>query len=373
MGQPLAFFSKQLRPRETKYSTFDRELLGLYLAIRHFKFYIEGRNFTSYTDHKPLVGAMSKISDPWTARQQRQLAYISEFSTDIRHISGKTNVVVDCLSRPASAIELTDVTLGIDYAAMATAQTQDPDCRASQTAITELKIVLIPIQGSEQQLLCDTSTGQPRPLVPRDFFSAKFRHNPQSSTHTSEFHGKTCATKIRMAWSQKQVSQLAKECLACHQSKIQTHIRAPMSKITVPTKKFTHIHIDLVGPLPPSEGYSYLLTIIDRTTRLPEAIPINKTSTSECAKTLIRHWISRFGVQLDMTSDRGPQFTSVLWNDIADKLGISIHRTCAYHPQSNGLAERFHRLLEAALKAHLHGPYWVDELPWVLLGLRTVP
>ena len=110
----------------------------------------------------------------------------------------------------------------------------------------------------------------------------------------------------------KQVSQWAKECLACQQSKIQTHIRAHVSKITVPTKRFTHIHIDLVSPLTPSEGYSYLLTIIDRTTRWPEAIPINTTSTSECAKTLIRHWISRFGVQLDMTSDRGPQFTSVL-------------------------------------------------------------
>ena len=65
--QPLAFFSKQLHPCETRHSIFDREILGLYLAIRHFKFYIEGRNFKSYTDHKPLVGAMSKMSDPWTA------------------------------------------------------------------------------------------------------------------------------------------------------------------------------------------------------------------------------------------------------------------------------------------------------------------
>ena len=74
-----------------------------------------------------------------------------------------------------------------------------------------------------------------------------------------------------------------------------------------------------------------------------------------------------------MTSGRGPQFTSVLWNDIADKLGISIHRTCAYHPHSNGLVERFLRSLNAALKARLHEPNWVDEIPWVLLGLRTVP
>ncbi|KAK3797528.1 hypothetical protein RRG08_054561 [Elysia crispata] len=71
--------------------------------------------------------------------------------------------------------------------------------------------------------------------------------------------------------------------------------------------------------------------------------------------------------------NRGPQFTSALWNEVANKLGIQVHRTTAYHPQSNGLVERFHRTLKAALKARLQGPRWTDELPWVLLGLRTVP
>ena len=91
--QPLAFYSRQLRPLEVKYSTFDRELLALYLAIRHFRYLLECRVFTVYTDHKPMVDAMFKVSDPWTARQQRHLAYISEFITDIKHISGKDNVV----------------------------------------------------------------------------------------------------------------------------------------------------------------------------------------------------------------------------------------------------------------------------------------
>ena len=58
--QPLAFFSRKLRKAEIKYSAFDRELLGVHLAIRHFRFMLEGRNFTIYTDHKPLVHAMAK-------------------------------------------------------------------------------------------------------------------------------------------------------------------------------------------------------------------------------------------------------------------------------------------------------------------------
>uniref|UniRef100_A0A3B5KTJ2 ribonuclease H n=1 Tax=Takifugu rubripes TaxID=31033 RepID=A0A3B5KTJ2_TAKRU len=56
--QPLAFFSRQLRPNERKYSTFDRELLGLYLAIRHFRPLLEGRSFSAFVDHKPLTFEM---------------------------------------------------------------------------------------------------------------------------------------------------------------------------------------------------------------------------------------------------------------------------------------------------------------------------
>ncbi|KAK3800146.1 hypothetical protein RRG08_015104 [Elysia crispata] len=109
-----------------------------------------------------------------------------------------------------------------------------------------------------------------------------------------------------------------------------------------------------------------------KTTRWPEAVPLS-TPTTDCIRALIRHWISRFGVPLDLTSDRGPQFASTLWNEIAQQLGVQLHRTTAYHPQSNGLVERFHRTLKAALKARLQGPNWADELPWVLLGLKTAP
>ncbi|GFS27955.1 Pol polyprotein [Elysia marginata] len=134
--QPLAFFSKQLRPAEKKYSTFDRELLGLYLAVKHFRYFLEGRRFAMLTDHKPLVGAMSKLSNPWTARQQRHLAHISEFSTDIRHISGKANVVADCLSRAT----INNVVLGTDYKAMAEAQEHDEEIQTLKTAITGLNV-----------------------------------------------------------------------------------------------------------------------------------------------------------------------------------------------------------------------------------------
>ena len=107
-----------------------------------------------------------------------------------------------------------------------------------------------------------------------------------------------------------------------------------MHQFKVPAKRFSHIHIDIVGPLPPSSGFTHLLIIMDRTTRWSEAIPLSDTTTTECARALISTWIARFGVPLDMTLDRGPQFTSAMWSTISSQLGIQLHRTTAYHPQA---------------------------------------
>ena len=85
---PLFFFSKKMSPAETRYSALDRELFAVYSAIRHFGMMLEGRQFFILTDHKPLCHALGRLSAPWFARQQRYLAYISEFTQDIRDVPG---------------------------------------------------------------------------------------------------------------------------------------------------------------------------------------------------------------------------------------------------------------------------------------------
>ncbi len=68
--QPLAFYSKKLSGAGTRYSTFDRELLATFSAVRHFRFLLEGRQFHLLTDHKPLVTSLFRTTPPWMARQQ---------------------------------------------------------------------------------------------------------------------------------------------------------------------------------------------------------------------------------------------------------------------------------------------------------------
>ncbi len=98
--QPLAFFSKKLELAQMRYSAFDRELFAYVAGIRHFRFMLEGRPFTIYTDHKPLTFALGKVSEPWTAMQSRHLSCVDEFTTVIRHIPGSEKIVADTLSRP---------------------------------------------------------------------------------------------------------------------------------------------------------------------------------------------------------------------------------------------------------------------------------
>jgi hypothetical protein len=85
--QPLAFFSHKLSPTEGRYSTFDRELLAAFQAVKHFRFFLEGRPFTLFTDHKPIVAAISKNKTPFSSHQQCHLSFLSEFTTNFLCIS----------------------------------------------------------------------------------------------------------------------------------------------------------------------------------------------------------------------------------------------------------------------------------------------
>ena len=157
----------------------------------------------------------------------------------------------------------------------------------------------------------------------------------------------------------------AKSCIPCQKSKISTHIHSTVPSIPVSTRRISNIHIDIAGPLPSSQGHSYLLTMIDRTTRWPEVVPLSSIFAESCVLAFISTWTSRFKVPAVLTSDRGSQFTSSIWNGVCSVLRISPSTTTSFHPQSNGLVERFHRSLKSSLRASLADSDWFPHLPLV--------
>jgi len=131
--------------------------------------------------------------------------------------------------------------------------------------------------------------------------------------------------------------------------------------------------MDIVHPLPTCNGYSYLLTIIDRNTRWPEAFPMRTITTESVVNIFVDNWIARFGVPKRLITDQGRQFESNIFNDLLNRLGSQRIKTTAFHPQSNGIVERFHRTLKNSLRTLAAAKDWVKQLPLILLGWRNIP
>ena len=178
--------SKRLQHAATRYSTFGRELLAVYLSIKHFRHLLEGRSSTVYTDHKPLTHALHAQPDRYSPREVRQLDFISQFTAELRHISGKKNAAADALSRHINTLQDTTV---IDYDAIA--QAQEDDDEIPQLADDPLKLEKVPIPSSERTILCDMSTGFRRPYVPVSFRKSIFH-----SLHNLSHPGITATQKL---------------------------------------------------------------------------------------------------------------------------------------------------------------------------------
>lgn len=367
-SQPLGFYSKRMTDTQKRYSTYDRELLSAYQGIKHFRHMLEGRQFTLLTDHKPLVFAFQQKQDKASPRQTRHLDFIGQFTTDIRHVSGKENVIADFLSR--IEVNAAGNANDINYEKISKAQI---DCEELDLARNDssLDIKQLSLPGSKIKVFCDTSTGRIRPFIPSECRSEVF-----NAMHQLAHPGIRATTKLigeRFVWPSMRadIRHRVLACINCQRSKIQRHNRAMTGTYEQTNLRFEHINVDIVGPLPPSGNFQYVLTIIDRFSRWPEAISIENQTAQTVAKALIENWFSRYGVPARITTDQGRQFESALFNQLSKTIGCHHYRTTSYHPQSNGLIERWHRTLKAAIMCR-QSTSWSEMLPTVLLGLRTV-
>ena len=129
------------------------------------------------------------------------------------------------------------------------------------------------------------------------------------------------------------------------------------------------------GSLPHTQrGNRFILTICDYATRYPEAIPLSNTEAVQIARELVGVF-ARVGVPDEILTDQGPNFMSSLLQELYQLLQIKRIRTMPYHPQTDGLVERFNGTLKAMLRKFVNRSRkdWDEYLPYLLFAYREVP
>ncbi|GBM51622.1 hypothetical protein AVEN_43256-1 [Araneus ventricosus] len=279
-------------------------------------------------DHKPLIYAFTQKHEKCSQRQIQHLDWIGQISTDIRHISVSLSVVIDSFSR-ISEIEMPSP---IDYKEFAKAQLSDKEFQLLKSCTNSLTLQFFKVEGIDTELFYNVSTGRRRP-----FFTKEFRRRIFETLHNLSHPGVKATVKLvgdRFLWPgyKKQVAEWTRCCVPCQRGKIQRYTVSPLGTYSVSRHRFHHVHIDLVGPLPPSRCYTYDLTCVDRFSRWPEAIPLRDFKSETVAFEFYANWIARFGVPETPTSDQGRQLGSRLFREFPRLLGVKVVHTTPYHP-----------------------------------------
>ena len=151
--------------------------------------------------------------------------------------------------------------------------------------------------------------------------------------------------------------------------------KAPLQPLPLMEVPFERVAMDLIGPFQRSaRGYRFVLVLTDYATRYPEAVPLRTISATSVARALLQV-ISRVGIPKEILTDQGTQFMSRTLKELYGLLGITSVRTSVYHPQTDGLCERFNRTLKAMIRKFIHEDArnwdrWLDPL---LFAVREVP
>lgn len=174
-----------------------------------------------------------------------------------------------------------------------------------------------------------------------------------------------------------EIKRFCKSCAICQRcSQGGRTKKAPLILPTISTEPFSKVAMDIVGPITPpsSAGHRFILTIVDCATRFPEAVPLRSIDSTTVAESLVTIF-SRVGIPKEVISDQGRQFVSDLMGEVHRLLTTRPVFTAPYHPQANGICERFNGVLKNILRKVClsHPRRWHLYIAPALFAVREMP
>ena len=413
----VAFASKMLTKSERKYCVTRKELLAVVTFIKHFRPFLYGHKFLVRTDHSSLRWLL-RFKDP-EGQLARWLEVISAYDMEIEHRAGRLHGNADGLSRmPCNQCGYFDdwekTNTVHDYARIIEDKKVDAnesfDLVAAQENSKDIMLIKSWVQKEERPEFSDISSesyvvkslwAQWSRLVIRDNLLCRMWEIEDSNMVTyqvvvplsqrrtilEQMHDVKTAghlgitktlNKIRQSYYwpglQSDVKSYVSGCDICSRRKAPLKSkRAPMQPVQVgfPLER---IATDILGEFPETEnGNRYILVVSDYFTKWTEAFPLRNMEAHTVAKLITNEVICRFGCPVAVHSDQGRQYESVLFTEVCRLLEIRKTRTTPYHPQSDGMVERFNKTLATMLSAYVNENHrdWDESIPYVMMAYRS--
>jgi transposase InsO family protein len=397
---PIAFYSRSLTAPERNYHVHDTELLAALEGLEHWRHYFAYSAFpaTILTDHKNLEYFSEKrlLSE----RQVRYAERLSKFKIQMVYRPGAHNGAADALSRvhPPEGGEG-----AIHAALLPKPQTQDPLVLApmytfiahpsEDDIIGRIKEAYLTdedakdmIEGLEQEPHPDYKLDKGLVyykgliLVPA---ADDIKRDILTHCHDDPMAGhfgihKTCELVSRTYhWPglRAYVKRFVTTCSTCQRNKsVQHRPYGLLQSLAVPETPWSSLSMDFIVQLPPSNGFTAVLVVVDRLTKMAHFIPTTDDVTAEAlAKLFLNRIISAHGLPDDVVTDRGSVFTASYTRTFMEALGIEQNLSTAFHPQTDGQTERTNATLEQYLRCFTNYQQddWADLLPMAEFGYNN--
>nr|CAD2195887.1 unnamed protein product [Meloidogyne enterolobii] len=384
----VGYWSRTLNISEQKLPATHGELAAIYHSIMHFKPIIYGAKLTIHTDHRPLIFLFSKAST--STKLNRWLMAMQEIQPNVVYVEGKANKVADALSRvsanwndivnkyPREDIPyLMEIEIGeINRKTIEEETQKDPILEIVYKAIgdnwsEDYSEEIMPYFQIRDKLYINRKIIIKRPnnqiVIPE-----KLRNGVLKLIHFAHFgvvRSKNKARKI-VWWPSinMDIEYFIGECEKCQNNMPNEPQTAFQNKWPEAKIAFERVHIDLAGPV---FGKTFLL-MVDAYSRYPFIFEM-KSTTSIFVINALKEVFSLFGPPSCLVSDNGPQFTSFEFETFLRGCGVNHIKSPPYHPQSNGLCERFVRTFKNSVSKGLDGNNLKDAIPEFLSEYRASP